>query len=68
MKKYLLILAAVIITVACNNTKEEEKTLAANEPYVAGEEVDSDGAIPVEEMLIQLGNGTEMPAKVRIRM
>ena len=64
MKKYLLILAAVFIT-ACNSAKEEEETLAAGEPYTSGEEVDPEGAIPVEEMLIQLGNGTEMPAKVK---
>lgn len=64
MKKYLLILITVVIT-ACNSAKEEEKTLAANEPYTSGEEVNPEGAIPVEEMLIQLGNGTEMPAKVK---
>jgi hypothetical protein len=66
MKKYILILAAVVI-VACNN-KKEETVLATNEtngPYMSGEEIDPTGAIPVEEMLIQLGNGTEMPAKVR---
>lgn len=64
MKKYLVILAAVILT-ACTSTKEEETTLASNEPYIGGEQVDPEGAMPVEEMLIQLGNGTEMPAKVK---
>ncbi|MGI8892682.1 MAG: DUF4920 domain-containing protein [Bacteroidia bacterium] len=66
MKKYLFILAVVFIA-ACDNAniEKEENAIASNEPYTSGEEVDPNGAIAVEEMLIQLGNGTEMPAKVR---
>ena len=65
MKKYLLILA-VVLSAACTNEKvNEEEVIASNEPYMSGEEIDPSGAIAVEEMLIQLGNGTEMPAKVK---
>ena len=64
MKKYILILS-VVLAAACNNKNEEQNELAANEPYKSGSEVNPEGAIPVEEMLIQLGNGTEMPAKVK---
>jgi hypothetical protein len=66
MKKYLFILVVLFIA-ACDNPKieEEENVIASNEPYTSGEDVDPNGAIAVEEMLIQLGNGTEMPAKVR---
>lgn len=69
MKKLLTLLSAIMLFSACSNktenTAENTETTEVKEPTGSfGDKIDTEGAIPVDELIAQMGSQTEMPAKI----
>ncbi len=64
MKKILVLLMSVGIISACNQEpKTETNPEMANAQYF-GDSITAENAIPVAQMLVDMGNAAEMPSKI----